>query len=174
ACGVGFVADISGRLSHDILETAVRALCNLAHRGAVDADGKTGDGAGVLTQLPRKLFAREVEKLGHTLSRPADLAVGMVFLPREPALAAQCRKTVEKCLESYGFTCFGWRNVPVDSSALGEKAAATAPLIEQILIACKNCPADEYERCLYLARKEIERRTKKIRDFYIASLSSQT
>src|SRR5262249_24083868 len=79
-----------------------------------------------------------------------------------------------KCLESYGFTCFGWRNVPVDSSALGEKAAATAPLIEQILIACKNCPADEYERCLYLARKEIERRTKKIRDFYIASLSSQT
>jgi len=174
SCGVGFVADIAGASSHGILTDALGALCNMAHRGAVDADGKTGDGAGVLTQIPRKLFEREAAKLGRAPGSAADIAVGMLFLPRETAAAAHCRKIVEKCLESHGLNCLGWRSVPVDSSALGAKAASTAPLIEQILIECRSCPADEYERWLYLARKQIESRTAVIPEFYVASLSSQT
>src|SRR3954471_15719681 len=82
ACGVGFVANINGKPEHRILEFAIQALCNLAHRGALDADAKTGDGAGVLTQLPSALFRREVEKLGGKLMNDLDLAVGFIFMPR--------------------------------------------------------------------------------------------
>ncbi|HEY3135403.1 MAG TPA: glutamate synthase large subunit [Blastocatellia bacterium] len=175
SCGVGFVADISGRVSHGVLETALDALSNLAHRGAVDADGKTGDGAGVLTQIPRKLLLREVERLGQDFLDPYDLAVGMLFLPGEDQSAATaCRKIVERVLERHGLVVIGWRRAPVNQEALGAKAAATAPLIEQVIIGRGRSGADDYERTLYLVRKEIEQAATKIEDFYIPSLSSRT
>jgi glutamate synthase (ferredoxin) len=175
ACGVGFVANISGCASHTILKTALQALCRLSHRGAKDADGKTGDGAGVLTQIPRKLFVREVERLGYNRPKPEDIAVGMLFLPRaDESMTTESRRIVEKALERNGLMRFGWRQAPVDISALGERAAATAPLVEQVLIGRSLEPLDEFERTLYLVRKEIEKETVRIEGFYIPSLSSRT
>src|SRR5215210_7724563 len=110
ACGVGFVANICGRPSHTILQTAVEAIGRLSHRGAKDADGKTGDGAGVLTQIPGKLFSREVEKLGYTRPAAEEIAVGMLFLPREDQSAAsKCREIVDEALSRNGLLRFGWR-----------------------------------------------------------------
>src|SRR4029453_19194551 len=98
ACGTGFVADIGGKRSHRIVEHAVEAVINLTHRGAVSADGKTGDGAGLLTQLPPRLFMRELRRIGGRLDREADLAVGVVFFPQEPDKRRLCQKIVEGTL----------------------------------------------------------------------------
>ncbi|HXG65573.1 MAG TPA: glutamate synthase-related protein, partial [Blastocatellia bacterium] len=173
ACGVGFVADLSGRPSHRVLATALEALANMSHRGAIDADGKTGDGAGVIVQIPRKLFLKEIAQAGRACARPQDLAIAVCFLPKQDWLAAAaCRELVERKLEEHGMACLGWREVPVDHSALGAKAAATAPLIEQVLIGRGRVPFGQYERALYLVRKEIEGR--KMEGFYISSMSSRT
>ena len=174
ACGVGFVANLTGSASHAILATALEALGNLLHRGAVDADGLTGDGAGVLTQLPRKLFAREIERRGFLRPNPEDLAAGMCFLPRTIDNAAACRRIVEQVMERFGLLAYYWRRVPVDEAALGAKAARTAPRIEQVLIGRQHVEPFEFEQVLYLVRKEVERQTAEIKGFYIPSLSSRT
>ncbi len=173
ACGVGFVADLSGRASRRILDVALEAIGNLSHRGAVDADGKTGDGAGILSQIPVRLFLREAESFGFRL-RAADLAVGQTFLPREEETAGQCRKIIERALNRHGLLCLGWRVVPVDERVLGAKAATTSPRIEQVVISRADRPTDEFERALYDARKEIEDGASNIKGFYIPSLSSRT
>ncbi|MFQ5882530.1 MAG: glutamate synthase large subunit [Candidatus Methylomirabilales bacterium] len=178
ACGVGFVADISGTRSHAILEMAVQAVVNLTHRGAVSADGKTGDGAGVLTQIPQELFRRELERWGMTLAGEAELAVGMLFLPRQDLEARRlCTAIVEGSAIRHGLRIFGWRPVPVDLTALGEKALATVPQIEQILMGRPLGASDEeYERILYLCRKEIEEQVwaERIQEFSIPSFSHRT
>ncbi len=174
SCGVGFVTDISGHQSRRVMERALEAIGNLSHRGAVDADGKTGDGAGILAQIPRKLFLKEAHRLHHNITRPDDLAIGMIFLPQQDEEADLCRKTIERALERHDLLCVGWRIVPVDERTLGAKAAATRPRIEQILIARHQHAADEYERALFAARKEIEENTVAVKGFYIASLSSRT
>jgi glutamate synthase domain-containing protein 2/glutamate synthase domain-containing protein 1/glutamate synthase domain-containing protein 3 len=172
ACGVGFVADVSGRPTHQIVENALEALCNLTHRGAIDADGKTGDGAGLLTQLPLRFFRREVERLGQ---RPEDeLAVGMFFLPRNEAAAARCRQITSRISESHGLAPLGWRQVPVDENELGSKALATAPRIEQLLAARGRVSKSEFETTLYRVRREVEQQTSEIEDFYAPSFSSRT
>jgi glutamate synthase (ferredoxin) len=174
ACGVGFVADTSGRASRVVVETALEVLGNLAHRGAVDADGKTGDGAGLLVQLPGKLLLREIEKRGCAHPPREDIAAGMFFLPRgDEVTQARCRQIVERVLRRCGLFLFGWRRAPVNENALGRKACQTAPLIEQALIARGNVEGSEFERALYLARKEIESRAPEIEGFYAASLSSR-
>jgi glutamate synthase (ferredoxin) len=174
ACGVGFVASLTGHASHAILDTALEALGNLLHRGAVDADGLTGDGAGVLTQLPRKLFAREIERRGFLRPNPEDIAAGMLFLPRPDDAAAACRRIVEQVLERFGLLVYYWRRVPVDETALGAKGARTAPRIEQVLIGRQHVEPFEFEQVLYLTRKEVERQTSEVKGFYIPSLSSRT
>jgi glutamate synthase (ferredoxin) len=174
ACGVGFVANLTGSANHQILVTALEALGNLLHRGAVDADGLTGDGAGVLTQLPRKLFAREIERRGFMRPHPEDIAAGMLFLPRADDAAAACRRIVEQVLERFGLLVYYWRRVPVDEAALGAKAAQCAPRIEQVLIGRRHVEPFEFEQVLYLVRKEVERQTAAIKGFYIPSLSSRT
>ncbi|HJQ26469.1 MAG TPA: glutamate synthase large subunit [Blastocatellia bacterium] len=174
ACGVGFVANLTGDPSHQILGTALEALGNLLHRGAVDADGLTGDGAGVLTGLPRKLLVREIERRGFLRPHPEDLALGMMFLPRDRAAAAVCRHVVEQVLERFGLLVYYWRRVPVQETALGAKAARTAPLVEQVLIGRQHVEPFEFEQVLYLVRKEVERQSADIKDFYIPSLSSRT
>ncbi|HVS66406.1 MAG TPA: glutamate synthase large subunit [Thermoanaerobaculia bacterium] len=175
ACGIGFVADIEGRRTHTTLRQAVRALRNLAHRGAVSADGRSGDGAGVTTQIPFRMLARELRQRGVELSDPEDLALGMFFMPAEHE--EQCRALVEEVLDQGGLRRIAWRDVPTSPEALGAAARSTMPLIRQLLIG-RPTGFDElgYERKLYLLRRRIERRAAAagIRDFYIPSLSHRT
>ena len=177
ACGVGFIASIAGERSHAIVEMGIQAVVNLTHRGAVDADAKTGDGAGILTQIPSRLFARELAVLKQSVSSPDDLGVGMLFLPKEEPVAERCRRIVEEAIGQTGLRLLGWRRVPVDASVLGDKAAATQPRIEQVLIGRPASIApDAYEASLYLVRKRIERRLleERIEGCYIPSCSRRT
>ena len=178
ACGVGFVARVSGQQDHELLVKALQSVANVTHRGAVDADLKTGDGAGVLTQLPYKLLVREAQKLGVRIAEPRDLALGMLFLPEQDRAArAECRAIVERVVQRHGLTWFGWREVPIDLTALGEKAIDTRPHILQALL---GRPAgrddDQFERTLYAARRDIEREAAErgFDEFYIPSFSSRT
>ena len=177
ACGVGFVADVSGTRSHRVLVTGLQCVANLTHRGALDADGKSGDGAGVETQIPVKLFRRTLNELGVRLDDDDDLAIGMIFLPRDAADAQQAREIVDACITAEGLMVYGWRETPVDPAALGRAAAATQPAIMQVLVG-RPTGLDElaYERLLYLARRLAERRVAEagINDFYIVSLSKRT
>ncbi len=175
ACGVGFIAQISGKRTHQVLQYGLQSLCRLAHRGAVDADAKTGDGAGVTTQIPYKLFAPEVAKLGHKLFSESDLGVGMIFLPHDNAYAqARAKAIIEEVLKKRELFLFGWRAVPINIALLGDKAASTMPRIEQVLIGRPHGLTDDaYERALFLARNEIEKRAAddQIKHFYIPSFS---
>ena len=135
ACGVGFVAAIDGQPRRSVVEGAIGALKAVWHRGAVDADGKTGDGGGIHVQVPQDLFQEHIPRTGRT---PASgrLAVGVVFLPRTDFAAQErCRAIVESEILAYGHLIYGWRQVPVNVDIIGEKANATRPEIEQIMIA---------------------------------------
>ena len=139
--------------SNSILKKALTCVCNLIHRGAMDADAKTGDGAGVLTQIPYKLFRPEVEKMGYKLFQDSDLGVGMMFLPNDPYTQARCRHITETVLNEAKLFIFGWRVVPVNRQVLGEKALRTCPDIEQILVGRPDPSVmsdDEFERKLFL------------------------
>jgi len=178
ACGVGFIAKINGERSHDVLVRALSALKCLAHRGAIDADAITGDGAGVLTQLPYGIFAEFFAAQKKTAPADKDLGVGMIFLPRGNDLAqAHCRKIVIEAVKEEGLAFVAWREVPVDVSILGRKAAETVPLIMQALVArLDDLADDEFERKLYLAQKVAERRCAEARldGFYVCSFSCRT
>ena len=178
SCGVGFVANISGDVSHDVVRKAVQSVINVTHRGAIGGDAKTGDGAGLITQIPRKLFRRELSRLGIQLPDILDLAVGMVFLPRDEGESnASCRHWLEEAAHGQGLKVLGWRRVPVDEDALGDKALDTRPDIQQLLLApIEHIAGDQYERRLFLARKEAEAhaRAAGITDFYVPSMSHRT
>ena len=178
ACGVGCIAKLTGERSHDVLKRAIDALKALAHRGAIDADAVTGDGAGLLTQLPLELFKAYLTERKKSLFREQDLGVGMIFLPRGDEYAqAHAKKIVEAAIKAEGLAWLDWRAVPTDSSCLGRKAIETQPLIVQALVARKEDLADdEFERKLFLAQKCIERQVAeaKIEGFYICSFSSRT
>ena len=178
ACGVGMIAAIDGVRSNSILRHGLTSICRLSHRGAVDADEKTGDGAGVLTQIPYKLFRRELTKLGHQLYKDADLAIGVIFFPADYAYQqARARAIIEEVVEKRGIFLFGWREVPINTHVLGTKAASTLPQIEHVMLGCAaDMDAEEYERRLFLARNEIEKIAAQngIKNFYIPSFSSRT
>ena len=158
-CGTGFIADLSGRPSNWLLRDALATVNRLAHRGATAADGKSGDGAGVLTQIPHALVARELERHGLAAPDPGDLAVGMLFLPVDTAAREHAKKIVTSALAVRGLSALAWREVPVDLDALGDHARRIRPHIEQVLIARPRYIAegDAFERALVLVRKEIER-----------------
>jgi glutamate synthase (NADPH/NADH) large chain/glutamate synthase (ferredoxin) len=178
SCGVGFVAQVSGRRSNRILRISLRAISSLMHRGALDADAKTGDGAGVVTQIPYKIFKPEIARLGHTLYNDLDLGIGVLFLPHDNAYAqARAKAITEEVLEKRGLFLFGWREVPINLRVLGEKAQSTMPRIEQVLIGKPwGMADDDYERRLFLARNEIEDQAAAagITNFYIPSFSHRT
>jgi glutamate synthase domain-containing protein 2/glutamate synthase domain-containing protein 1/glutamate synthase domain-containing protein 3 len=180
ACGTGFLAHISGEASHYIVETALAALARLTHRGAQDADAETNDGAGILTQIPRSLFARQLEQQHIALENPDDLAVGMIFLPAQERAAAaylESRRIIEQTLIEAGLIFLTWRIPPIDYTVPGARARETAPSIEQVLLARPgHFTLDAYDRALYRARRLIERRLRDagISDCYIASLSRTT
>ncbi|MDQ0465443.1 glutamate synthase (NADPH/NADH) large chain [Caulobacter ginsengisoli] len=176
ACGVGLVCAIDGQPRREVVELAIKALKAVWHRGAVDADGKTGDGAGILVSIPQGFFAEQVEGSGHNL-RPGPIAVGQVFLPRTDLTAQEAARTiVEAEALRFGFYIYGWRQVPVNTAVIGEKANATRPEIEQIMLAPPpGLDGQALERALFLCRKRIEKRVaaSAINDFYICSLSAR-
>ncbi|QHQ36529.1 glutamate synthase large subunit [Algicella marina] len=175
SCGVGLVVAIDGQPRRQVVEAGITALKAIWHRGAVDADGKTGDGAGIHVQIPVDFFRDQVRRTGH---EPGDemLAVGMVFLPRTNFSAQEaCRTIVETEVLRMGYTIYGWRHVPVDISVLGEKANATRPEIEQILIRnSKGVDEETFERELYVIRRRIEKQAAGMKDLYFASLSCRS
>jgi glutamate synthase (NADPH/NADH) large chain len=179
ACGVGLVAATDGQASRRVVQSAIDALKAVWHRGAVDADGKTGDGAGIHVDLPARFFDDAIAAGGHRV-RKNRLAVGMIFLPRTDLGAQEtCRTIVESEVISAGYTIYGWRQVPVDVSVIGLKAQATRPEIEQIMIAGPmpdDVDAAEFEKNLYLIRRRIEKRVieAQISGFYICSLSCRS
>ncbi|WP_299134168.1 glutamate synthase large subunit [uncultured Amaricoccus sp.] len=175
SCGVGLVVAIDGRPRRQVVENAIKALSAIWHRGAVDADGKTGDGAGIHVQIPQAFFEDQVRRTGHA-PRGERLAVGQIFLPRSDFAAQEtCRTLVEMEVLRMGHYIYGWRHVPVDISCLGDKANATRPEIEQILISnAKGIDEEDFERELYVIRRRIEKAASAIRDFYICSMSCRS
>ncbi|HLV87045.1 MAG TPA: glutamate synthase large subunit [Candidatus Sulfotelmatobacter sp.] len=180
ACGIGFVASVSGQKSHDIIAKGIQVLLNLAHRGACGCDPETGDGAGVLIQIPHEFFARECGRLGFTLPEPGKYAVGMTFLPVEKHPRLQCEGILERILKEEGLTLLGWRDTPVYASAIGRVARASQPYIQQIFVgAAAGLDEDAFERKLYVVRKRAENEVREAalesaEMFYIPSLSCRT
>jgi glutamate synthase domain-containing protein 1 len=178
SCGVGLVVSITGTPSRGVVEKGIQALQAVWHRGAVDADGKTGDGAGIHVQIPIPFFHDQVRRTGHEPDTQKLIAVGQVFLPRTDFGAQErCRTIVESEVLRMGHYIYGWRHVPVDISVLGEKANATRPEIEQILIRCeKPLSTEEFERELYIIRRRIEKAAvaAQVPGLYLASLSCRS
>lgn len=177
SCGVGLIAAIDGKPRRSVVLKGIEALKAIWHRGAVDADGKTGDGAGIHVEIPQEFFKEHIRATGH---EPADskLAVGMIFLPRTDLGAQEAARTiVEGEIIKFGYTIYGWRQVPVDVDVIGEKAESTRPEIEQIMISnSKGVDDDEFERQLYIIRRRIEKAiiAAQVHDFYVCSFSSRS
>ncbi|PTV95319.1 glutamate synthase (NADPH) large subunit [Rhodobacter aestuarii] len=178
SCGVGLVVALDGKASRKVVASGIDALKAIWHRGAVDADGKTGDGAGIHVQIPAPYFYDQIRRTGHEPDREKLVAVGQVFLPRTDFGAQEaCRTIVETEVLRMGHYIYGWRHVPVNTSVLGEKANATRPEIEQILIRCeKDIDDEQFERELYIIRRRIEKAavTAQINGLYICSLSCRS
>ena len=180
ACGIGFVVNIKGHRSHDIITKGVQILVNLTHRGACGCDPETGDGAGLLIQIPHSFYARECQKQGFTLPNQGEYGMGLVFLPVEHTARLQAEGIVERITREEGLEVLGWRDTPIDADAIGRVARASQPYIEQIFI--RRAPGmseDALERKLYVIRKRAEHEIagSEIRDkdfFYIPSLSCRT
>ena len=181
SCGVGFVADMKNRKSHSIVAMGLQILLNLDHRGAVGADPKAGDGCGMLVQIPHRFFQEECSALGIALPDAGGYAVGHLFLPRDPDGRKLCEAIVEKVVADEGQTFLGWRDVPVNSSGLGESVKPTEPAQRQIFIAPGKglATADDFERRLFILRKVIsntiyDMKDQRTKGFYPVSLSSRT
>jgi glutamate synthase (NADPH) large chain len=181
ACGVGFVVDVKGRKSHAVVSQALTVLKNLLHRGACGCEVNTGDGAGILIQMPHAFLARECAALGIALPAPGYYGAGLVFLPREPAERAKCQAILEQIVAEEGQRVLGWREVPNDDSPVGPSARSVEPLFKQIVIGRAATLPDRaaFERKLYVIRKRAEHavRTSTLEErryFYLPSLSANT
>ena len=181
ACGMGFVVNIKGKKSHDIIDNGLRILERLEHRGGAGADKDTGDGAGILVQIPHEFFKRECEVLGINLPAAGEYGVGMIFAHKYESLRNEQKRIFEEVVREEGQVVLGWREVPVDGTKVGKEAAAIRPWMIQILIGKGPDVTNnkEFERKLYIIRKLAEKRivplSKELSsDFYIASLSSKT
>jgi len=172
ACGIGFVSQIQGKPSHDIIVKGIQVLINLAHRGACGCDPETGDGAGVLIQIPHRFFVRECGQLGFTLPPPGEYGVGMTFLPVEPHHRRECEGVIERVVREEGLGVLGWRDTPIDGTAIGRVARGSQPYIQQIFVARgRGMTEEQLELRLYVARKRIEAA---LPDCYIPSFSART
>ena len=181
ACGIGFVVNMKGKKSYDIIDQALTILENLKHRGAEGADAQSGDGAGILVQIPHQFFCRECDVLGFTLPPEGEYGVGMIFAHRYETFRKKQMEEFEKIVNEEGLSILGWRDVPVDESLIGSIAKTIRPHFLQVFI--RKDPAltnpMDFERKLYIIRKMAEKKIipasqEKGSDFYIASLSSRT
>ncbi|ARJ65358.1 glutamate synthase subunit alpha [Magnetospirillum sp. ME-1] len=178
ACGVGFIVDIKNRKSHDIVRDGLEILVNLTHRGAVGADPKAGDGAGILIQMPDAFLRDEAAKLGITLPAEGSYGAGCVFLPQDESIRKACEAHVETLVKAEGQVLLGWRDVPTDSSSLGYSVLPTVPVVRMVFIGKgANCADQQaFERKLFVIRKQVFNKAPEgsERDFYIPSLSTRT
>lgn len=179
ACGIGAVVNISGRRNHDIVEYGKQVLVNLMHRGAAGADESTGDGAGILLQIPHDFFVSQSAGLDFTLPKPQQYGVAMIFLPRDEELRRHCERILIENIESKGLKVLGWRNVPTDNSCLGDIARNSEPVIRQLFISGEGRENEELERRLYVARKCAEHGVEqtlgdRAEEFYIPTMSCRT
>src|SRR5580698_1903008 len=159
ACGMGFVVDLHGNKSHEIIRKGIEILVNLTHRGACGCDPRTGDGAGILIQIPHEFFAGKCSELGFSLPEPGTYGVGMMFLPVEPQQRLLCEGIVERIARHEGLTVLGWRDTPVHGDSIGRQARATQPYIEQVFLQCahgNSMTPDQLERKLYVVRRRAE------------------
>ncbi len=181
ACGFGFVVDIQGRASHDIVEKALTVLVNLEHRGAVGAEKNTGDGAGILLQLPHAFLRERCGQLGFAIPAAGHYAAGMVFLPPSAEGRAACERLFEQTVREEGQLLLGWRDVPTDDGSLGPSARASQPVVRQIFVGRGEGLADElaFERKLFVIRRQVEKKVSRSAipgrsHFYVPSLSYKT
>src|SRR4051794_29651311 len=181
ACGVGFIANIKGRKSHQIISDALDILCNLEHRGAVGADPRAGDGAGILVQIPHRFFLRKAAEIGFQLPEPGEYAIGALFMPRVTAWRNVIKSIVADQIRDEGLMLLGWRDVPTDNASLGETVKPTEPNHMQVFIGRNGAAKteDEFERRLYILRKSIsqaiyQRRDRGLAGYYPVSLSCRT
>jgi glutamate synthase (NADPH) large chain len=181
ACGVGFVVDIAGKKSHQIVRDGIRVLENLGHRGASGSEENTGDGAGILVQLPDAFLRNVTANIGIELPLEGQYAAGMVFLPREPAEAAACQRLFEIGAGELGHKVIGWREVPTNPTGLGKTALESRPTMAQVFVDRPVVLADDaaFERRLVLVRRTAEKLVRasdlpERKSFYIASLSCRT
>lgn len=179
ACGIGMIANINGEKSHAIVQNAINILCNLEHRGGQSSDTSTGDGAGILTQIPHRFFLKQCEKEGITLPAEGKYGVGMLFMPQDYDLRMETKEIIRQIVEEEGQLCLGWRPVPINDSFVGKVAAKTKPVIRQVFIGASAELEDrmDLERKLYIIRKRIEQRMLDIpalKDVYFSSLSAGT
>ncbi|HEY4761672.1 MAG TPA: glutamate synthase subunit alpha, partial [Thermoguttaceae bacterium] len=179
ACGIGAVVNLSGRRDYSIVEYGKQVLLNLMHRGAAGADESTGDGAGILFQIPHEFFSRQAKDLGFTLPGLQQYGVAMVFLPRNEELRRRCERILDEKIEDEGLKVLGWREVPTDNSCLGDIARNSEPVISQVFISGEGRQDEELERRLYVARKRAERTVEqelgdRAEEFYVPSMSCRT
>jgi glutamate synthase (NADPH/NADH) large chain len=181
SCGVGFIADIKGKKSHQTVEDALTILVNLEHRGAVGADPRAGDGAGILVQIPHKFFTRVAKEAGFALPEPGHYGVGQLFLPHDDERRREIMDVFAEETARDGMRILGWREVPSDDSSLGVSVKPTAPKHMQVFIAraAKTPSEDEFERRLYILRKAIsgviyQRRMRSGSGYYPVSISCRT
>ncbi|MEJ5154787.1 glutamate synthase large subunit [Gluconobacter wancherniae] len=176
SCGVGLVASLDGKASRDVVRAGIEALGNIWHRGAVDADGKTGDGAGIHVEIPQDFFADAIHSAGDD-EIDGRIAVGMVFLPKtDLASQERGRQIIETEILNFGYGIYGWRQVPIDTACIGEKANQTRPEIEQIMIRNRlGRSEDDFERDLYVLRRRIEKASDAAHvDLYVCSMSCRS
>src|SRR6476659_8061124 len=183
SCGFGVIADIKGRKSHKIVADALTILLNLEHRGAVGADPRAGDGAGILTQIPHAFFVRKAkQEIGITLPAPGEYGVGVLFMPRDPERREIVRQTYEQIAAQEGLKILGWRSdIPINNSTLGESVKPTEPFHMQVFIGkgAKPLGEDEFERKLYILRKSISaaiyrKYERRLSGYYPVSISCRT
>ena len=181
ACGFGFVVDLKGSPSHDIIRKALQVLSNLEHRGATGSEKNTGDGAGLLTQVPHAFLLARCRALGFELPAPGEYGVGMVFLPHDPPSRQACERRLEEVVREEGQAFLGWRDVPTDNGTLGPTARASQPIIRQAFVARGEGTAagDAFERTLFVIRRLVEKGVSRSvlpgrSHFYISSLSART
>ncbi|MBS1118243.1 MAG: Glutamate synthase (ferredoxin) [Deltaproteobacteria bacterium] len=179
ACGVGFVADIEGRRSREIIDDGLEVLRRLSHRAACGADPETGDGAGILIQLPDRFLRQEAARLGLDLAPGRRFAVGQLFLPPDPAARAACEEIVAQVILEEGQRVLGWRDVPVDPAHVGPTARGVMPVFRQIYVRMRRVPPSAWERTLFVIRKLAENRVRERGVdpdgyFHVASMSTET
>ncbi|KGE79416.1 glutamate synthase large subunit [Halomonas sp. ND22Bw] len=171
-CGFGLIAHMEGQASHDLLQTAIESLTCMTHRGGIAADGKTGDGCGLLLKMP-EAFMREVAREALGVELGSRFAVGAIFLPDDDAREAAARETLERELEARGLIVQGWRDVPVDPSVCGPMALDCLPRIRQLFVEPGETAADTFDVELFMARRRAEQALRDDEDFYVSSLSSE-
>jgi len=179
SCGVGFIADINGKKTYDTVKNGLQILKNMSHRGATGADPDTGDGAGIMIQVPHEYYKSDLEKDNVVLPEPGEYGVGMIFFPMEPNARYFCEGICERIVEEEGQTVLAWRDVPVNDKACGVSAQGTRPIVEQLFIQNNESNEEEFNKKLYMIRKRIEAAIidstcKNKEMFFVCSLSTRT